>query len=623
MKGREVSFRETEITGGFWKERQDRFRSVTIDAVYDRFEETGRFEALKGGWKEGMPGKPHIFWDSDAAKWIEGAAYFLQKKRDEKLEARVDELIARLEKEQCADGYLNTYFTSVEPEARFTRQTEHELYCAGHLAEAAIAYAQATGKTKLLEITERYLTLIDRVFRVEHTASFDVPGHEEIELALFRLYEYTGKECWKTLAEYFLNERGCGTRETTYPGVGLEYMQSHLPVRRQREAVGHCVRALYLYSAMADMARADGDKEMEEACRALFADITGRKMAITGGVGSTYLGEAFTFAYDLPEYTAYNETCASIALAMFCRRMWLLDADGKYADCAERAIYNTVLSGISLSGDHFFYENPLAADPERNRFSESRGEQQRERLPILERVRVFDCSCCPPNLLRMVGSIADYMYSISGNTVYAHCYMEGNTTLEVEGKQIGLEQRTAYPYGGTVAIRVTAGGTFTMALHIPGWAGNTKVTVNKKTVSGTLCRGYFYLEREWKTGDELELVLPMQPRVVEANPRAVHLCGRAAVQCGPLVFCAEKADSDDWVLRDVRIRENAEFERDWMELAGIKIPVLKTVGQVRAERSELYTETMPERKEIPLELIPYFAWANRGVRDMTVWLLVS
>lgn len=398
---KEITFDKVNITGGFWKEKQDLFREKTIGAVYDRFEETGRFEALKCSWKEGMPFKPHIFWESDVTKWIEGAAYFLQKERDSSLEEKIDELVERMANYQDENGYLNVYFTVVEPEARFTRRTDHELYCAGHLIEGSIAYANATGKTKLLDIAEKYVDLIDRVFREEHSAAFDTPGHEEIELALFKLYEYTGKEKYRKLAEYFIDKRGCSSRDATYDFADQEHMQSHQPVRMQKTAEGHSVRALYLYSAMAYQARITGEEQLKESCKTLFENITKKRMYITGGIGSTHRGESFTFDYDLPEYTAYSETCASIALALFCRRMWLLDVDGKYADCAERSIYNTALAGISLSGDKFFYENPLAADPERNAFNESRAEGLREHLPILQRVKVFDCSCCPPNILRL------------------------------------------------------------------------------------------------------------------------------------------------------------------------------------------------------------------------------
>lgn len=326
--GEQNSFKNITITGGFWKKKQDLFRGVTMEAVYDRFEETGRFEALKFNWKEGMPNRPHIFWESDVTKWIEGAAYFLQKRRDPLLEEKIDELVGRMERAQEENGYLNAYFTVVEPEARFTRRTDHELYSAGHLIEGAIAYAQATGKNALLRVAVTYADLIDRVFRIEHSAGFDTPGHEEIELALMKLYRYTGEERYKALAEYFINTRGTSERDETYSFTDQEHMQSHLPVRKQLTAEGHSVRALYLYSGMADLAKENKEEELAGVCEALFDNIVNQRMYITGGVGSTHRGESFSFDYDLPEYTAYNETCASIALALFARRMWLIEADG-------------------------------------------------------------------------------------------------------------------------------------------------------------------------------------------------------------------------------------------------------------------------------------------------------
>lgn len=620
--GKHVSFKNMTVTGNFWKEKQDLFRKITVGAVYDRFEETGRFEALKFNWKEGMPNQPHIFWESDVTKWIEGAACFLQQQRDPELEAKVDELVERMQKTQEENGYLNAYFTVVEPEARFTRRTDHELYCAGHLVEGAVAYAEATGKTAMLEVAKKYIDLIDRVFRVEHSAKFDTPGHEEIELALFRLYQYTGDEKYKRLAEYFIDTRGTSDRDETYDFTDQEHMQSHKPVRMQETAEGHSVRALYLYSGMADMARAEKEEKLAEICKTLFNNITGKRMSITGGIGSTYRGESFTFDYDLPEYTAYNETCASIALAQFCRRMWLIEADSRYADCAERALYNTVLSGVSLSGDRFFYENPMAVDPKRNAFNDSRAEGLREHLPILERVKVFGCSCCPPNLLRTVGSVADYMYSVSEDTIYAHCYMSGEGVIDLNGRNITLKQETNYPYEGSIAFTTETGGNYTIALRIPGWASGHVITVNGEEAEHDLITGYAYINREWKPGDRMVLELPMDVKIVEGNPRIVDLAGRAAVMRGPLVFCGEGIDHGDRPLRDIRITRGNSFTEETAVIDGEIIPVLKTKAYVRQDTEELYLDTPAAEDEIELQLIPYFAWANRGVTEMTTWFLL-
>ena len=617
-----VSFADSGITGGFWKEKQDLFRRVTVDAVYNRFEETGRFEALKMNWKKGMPFQPHIFWESDVTKWIEGASYFLQKKRDPELEARIDELVDRMERTQDKDGYLNAYFTVVEPEARFTRRTDHELYCAGHLIEGAIAYAKATGKTKMLDVAIRYTDLIDRVFRIEHSAAFDTPGHEEIELALIKLYRYTKEERYLKLSAYFINTRGTSGRDGTYDFADQEHMQSHLPVRMQKTAEGHSVRALYLYSAMADLARETREEELLQACRILFENIVGKRMYITGGIGSTDRGESFTFDYDLPEYTAYNETCASIALALFCRRMWLIEADRKYADTAEQAIYNTVLGGVSLSGDEFFYENPMSVDPARNRFNDSRPDGLKEHLPILQRVKVFGCSCCPPNLIRFVGSVADFMYSTAGNTIFAHCYMEAESCVSLGDKKIYLIQKTGYPYEENVALQIQNSGNFEIAFRIPSWCENADIWINgEKTDSWTEKAGYRYILREWKEGDEIILKMDMKVRQIEGNPRVIDACGRVAITRGPLVFCAEGIDNGEKALKDIRIPSEAVFEVKEQDIGECRIPVLQTKGKVRRMFKGLYAKRGGEEEEICLKLIPYFAWANRGESEMTTSFL--
>ncbi|QHQ63226.1 glycoside hydrolase family 127 protein [Anaerocolumna sedimenticola] len=620
--GKPVSFDQIDVTDGFWKEKQELFYKVTIKSVYDRFEETGRFEALKFNWKEGMPNKPHIFWESDVTKWIEGAAYFLQKKRDPELETKVDELVERMVNTQDENGYLNAYFTVVEPDARFTRRTDHELYCAGHLVEGAIAYAKATGKTAMLQVAEKYIDLIDRVFRIDHSAKFDTPGHEEIELALMKLYDYTKEERYKLLAEYFINTRGTSNRDETYSFTDQEHMQSHLPVRKQFTAEGHSVRALYLYSGMADLALRNKEEELFQVCKELFSNIVNKRMYITGGIGSTHRGESFTFDYDLPEYTAYNETCASIALAMFCRRMWLIEPNGIYADCAEKALYNTVLSGVSLSGDSFFYENPLAVDPDRNIFNDSRPQGLKEHLPIMERVKVFDCSCCPPNLLRVVGSIADYMYSTAEDVIFAHCFMDAAGTVWLQDKAISLVQKTKYPYEGRIEITTQTDGTYTLALRIPAWAKKADITINGEEISAPVKDGYAYCKRSWKTGDKVSLNLEMEIKVLEANPKVVDLCGRAAVTRGPLVYCAESADNN-YELRDARISRSGEYTTIQDSICKAEIPVITTSASVRDGFDQLYRDKSATRHTVPLKLIPYFARANRGKTELCTWFLLE
>lgn len=643
--GKSVGFDAVTLKDGFWKEIQDLGRAVTMDAVYDRFEETGRFASLKCDWKEGMPFKPHIFWDSDITKWMEGAAYYLKKQRDPALEEKIDTLVSWMEANQGEDGYQNTYFTTVEPDAKFTRRTDHELYCAGHLVEGALAYYDATGKRNMLDMAIRYIDLIDRVFRVDHSAAFDTPGHQEIELALVKLYKFTGEERYKKLAEYFIDTRGNSEKDVPYAEADMANMQSHLPVREQKTAEGHSVRAVYQMCGMADLALLNQEEEMTQACETLFENITQKRMHITGGLGTTHLGESFTIDYDLPEYRTYNETCASIAMALFCRRMWLIDADGKYADCAERSLYNTVLSGISLSGDRFFYENPIAADPKITECYAKRPAGISQHMPILERVKVFNCSCCPPNLVRTMGSIGDYMYSTSENMIFAHCYMHADAAITLGDQEVVLHQKTAYPYEGEITIETETAGDYTIAVRIPAWSQTWTLSVNGIKLTGDCAegtamagespaaeikqeKGYVYITRTWTAGDVLTLDLDMSAQLVEANPQASSLCGRVAVTRGPIVYCAEGIDNDNVSLRDIRISPQAEFSCTMEDICGRKLPVLRTQAAIRKGYADLYRpyragKNQTEMQEITLTLIPYMAWANRGVTEMNTWFLVS
>ena len=347
-----VEFNNIKITGGFWKERQDLIRNVTAKAVYDRFYDTGRIDAFKFDKKSEI--KPHIFWDSDVAKWMEGVAYLIQEKSEPQLEAIVENLIDLIEKNQDDCGYFNIFFTVVEPQNRFVNRDCHELYCAGHLMEAAVAYYYATGKRKFLDLMCKYADYIEKRFKIDKDAEFVTPGHQEIELALVKMYEATGEKRYLELSKFFIDERGKRS-EFKYDWCKESYHQSHIPVREQKEAVGHAVRATYLYCAMADLALRYNDKDLQSACETIFEDIVNHKMYITGGIGSSRAGEAFTIPYDLPNLIAYTESCAAIGLILFCHRMLLLTNDVKYSHVIERALYNGFLSSFSLDGKSFFY----------------------------------------------------------------------------------------------------------------------------------------------------------------------------------------------------------------------------------------------------------------------------
>jgi len=582
-----IGCRDIDITGGFWHQMQQRNREVTVPAVRARFLETGRFDALDFStpWAEGK--KPHIFWDSDIAKWLEAAAYILQKESDPQLEQAVEEALSLIEKNQGEDGYFNSYFITVEPEKRWQNRDAHELYCAGHLIEAAVAYYEATGRDRFLNCMLRYAAYIEKVFVSEDSAAFQTPGHEEIELALVKLHRCTGDERWLRLAQFFIDQRGANDKDKPIYNAKPSYCQSHLPVREQATAEGHAVRATYLYCAMADLALECGDEGLAQACRALFGNITERRMYITGGLGSSHHGEAFTFDCDLPNETAYSETCASIGLALFARRMIALEPDGRYADTAERAIYNCVLAGVSEDGRAFFYENPLEIHPDIRK----RG----ERFPTTKRKEVFDCSCCPPNVARFIASFAEFLFTREGDTVFVHHYASANTDC--------VEMTTEYPRDGKIDLKVR--GMKRLALRIPGWCEAFECSA-----PGKLDRGYYYIDVP--AGElALTLTLDMPVRLVYADARVYENIGRAAVTRGPVVYCMEGIDNGT-NLRALSIAPEAHF------IGGFDL--LECDGYRLEEREALYASEPPQRVPQRLRFIPYYRYANRGENEMAVWV---
>ena len=612
-----VNFSNVNITGGFWYEKQKMNENVTINAVYDRFYDTGRVEAFACKWKEGDESvvRPHFFWDSDVAKWIEGAAYIMQKQSRPDLEEKIEHIIDMIEENQWEDGYINSYFTVVKEETRFTNRDRHELYCCGHLIEAAIAYYRVTGKDRFLKIMLRYVDLVDRLFRVENSAAFETPGHEEIELALFKLYELTKDEKHLTLAKHFIDRRGNskkdgndGNLDRRYNIAG-EYAQSHLPVRKQTEAIGHSVRAHYLYTAMADYARITEDPTMLEACRTLFEDIINKKMYITGSCGSSFLGEAFTKGYDLPNEKAYTETCAAISLAYFADRMLKTELNGKYADIVERALYNGALSGVSLDGKAFFYENPL----EINLFNHGRHgnnllEMQKkfDRLPITQRVEVFGCSCCPPNINRLLASIGDYLYSADGDTVAVNQFAQSDAQIG----NMKISQITNYPFDGKVEIK--AEGVKTLKVRIPGWCEKYTISANYK-----LENGYAVIE---DPASSVTVEFDMPVRLVYANAEVFHNAGRVAVCRGPIVYCAESKDNGTDNLNALIIEgvNNASIIED--SFSGL--PEIELDGKISVSGSSLYSFEPPKYEARRIRFIPFNSFANRGADNMLVWFRI-
>ena len=592
------SYQNVQLRGGYLFDKQELNRSTTIDAVYDRFFETGRISAFDFSYDPTVPGsvKPHFFWDSDVAKWIEGVAYILKHYPEmHELEKKADSIISKIKQHQEDSGYFNIYFTVVEPNNRFTNRNAHELYCAGHLMEAAVAYADATGKTELLSCMEKYADLIYKAFVIDKSAKFNTPGHEEIELALVRMYRYTGKKKYLELAAYFINMRGTAV-EQDHP----ENDQSHKPVREQTEAVGHAVRALYLYTGMAYLAKETEEDALKQACQVLWNDVTSHKMYVTGGVGSTNIGEAFTSSYDLPSDTAYAETCAAIALMFFSNAMLALETDAKYADVVERALYNGVLSGLSLDGKKFFYTNPLEINLA-ERWSSSWG---RRIFPITQRPDIFNCSCCPPNINRLLPSLGNYVYGREGDTLYVNQFVSSQLTHD----EVCCTQETDYPRSGKIQLRAT--GVAKVAVRIPGWCDH--FTFNKPY---TIERGYAVLEND---GGEIVAEFDVKPHLVYADSRVIRNAGRVCVVRGPVVYCAEGVDNGPY-MHSYSIPQEPEFTEVYDESMGLYTLQLPCVRETDFG-DRLYANRAPQKVEETLKLIPYNCFANRGETDMIVWL---
>ena len=602
---RNIEFSDVEITGGFWQTRQKINSEVTLRSVYERFRETNRFRALECKWKDGDPDMPHIFWDSDVAKWIEGAAYILNAHADQSVEDIIEKVIDCIIDNSDENGYFNSHYLVTEQDKRFHDRSCHELYCAGHLIEAAAAYYDSTGKDRFLKAMCKFADYIEKVFKTEKSAAFATPGHPELELALMRLYKTTGEKRYADLAKYFIDEHGKHPEEGKYcaPWCNEYYNQDETPIRERKTAEGHCVRALYLMCGAADVAAEYGDDELKKACERVFDNLVNRRMYITGGIGSAYIGEAFTVDYDLPNRTAYAETCAAISLVMFANRMLQFGADAKYADIVEQAMYNGVLSGVSMDGKSFFYENPLEMDPEFNHVNTST--TQKERFPITQRLEVFECSCCPPNILRFVASVAGLLYGFDDDTVYVHQYMDSTT----EANGIRLTQKTEYPKNGRVTVTCDANKHY-IALRIPGWC--KRFTLNRDYV---VKNGYAYVTLEGK--NEIEMVFDMPVRAVAANRRVHADAGRVAVMRGPVVYCAEGVDNGA-DLKSVSLDIHTAFA---LQDGAFFLPDLKTTAYRPKQTEKLYCEAGEDYEEIPLTLIPYYAFANRGETEMQVWLL--
>lgn len=565
-----------------------------------------------------------VFQDSDVAKWLEAVAYSLWVHPDPELERDADEVIDIIAKAQQEDGYLDTYFTIKEPEHRWKNLLEgHELYCMGHMMEAACGYYEVTGKKKILDVAEKMADCIGAVFNENH---YGIPGHEEVEVGLMRIYQLTGDEKYCRIASYFIESRG---RQKDFfhkerenrdfeifhmdPDY-LEYNQSHAPVREQKSAEGHAVRAVYLYRAMADLAAATGDESLKQACETLMDSILQKKMYLTGAIGSSGEWEAFSKDYDLPPDRAYAETCAQIGLVFFAKAMLDLDPKGKYADIIERCIYNSTISGMQQDGKHFFYVNPLETNPGLS------GEVFGMKHVLPERPGWYACACCPPNLARMILSIGKYCWSESDDTIYSHLMIGQEAQLS----HADIRVETEYPWKGDVKYTLTpkTQEEFTFAIHVPGYVkeASLRITVNGEAADFCMEEGYAYIRRSWKEGDTVQMTFPMEVRRMYGTVRCLDTVGCVGLMRGPMVYCFEGVDNGPQ-LQALILPRDSEIEVAQETEGVLEGTVILTMKALREEDSdELYASRAPERKPVTMKAVPYYLWGNRGLGQMRVWI---
>ncbi len=631
--------KNVKVKDGFWSKYEDIAKNVIIpyqwDAINDNVPDTEPSHAIKNfkiaaGEMEGEF-RGFVFQDSDVAKWLEAVAYRLTIAPDSELEKTADSVIDLIGRAQREDGYLDTYYQIKEVGKEFTNLLDcHEMYVAGHMAEAAVAYYEATGKRKLLDIICKFLDLIASRVGAEEGKLHGYSGHPEIELALVRVYKATGEKKYLDFCEYLVNERG---KEPNFFQQELEkrnfinmwggkdkhadtvYCQAHKPLREQKEAVGHSVRAGYLYTGAAHLAAELGDKSLFDACETLWDNATKKQMYVTGGFGSQVHGEAFSFDYQLPNDLSYTETCAAISFAFFAQKMLMCDVDSKYSDVLERILYNGSISGMALDGRHFFYTNPLETWDEQNK-----------RVPAFRHNKIkrpgwFGCACCPPNLARMITSLGNYIYSVGDNTVYTHLYIGSDATLTVGGNTVKITQQSNLPWEGKSEFTLSL-GSYTFAVRVPSWADTFNVKVNGKAASYTTKKGYAYIEGNWNDGDVIEIDMPLTVKMVEANPLVREDAGKVAICRGPVVYCMESKDNGDR-LSSICLAADTTFrcEKD-EELFPGSISIYADALKKKAwETNDLYKAFTNSFEEIEVKFIPYAFWGNRDDnREMAVWV---
>ena len=617
-----VPFTSVKVTDNFWGQRFQASREVTIPLAFSKCEETGRYENFV---KAAHPSDTYkvegfSFDDTDVYKTIEGASYSLQTYPDKKLQKYIDSVLVIVAGAQEPDGYLYTART-MNPKHPHNwagkerwvavENLSHEFYNLGHMIEGAVAHYQATGKRNFLDIAIKYADCVCREIGNGPQQKKYVPGHQIAEMALVKLYMVTGDKKYLDQAKFFLDTRGYTSRKDAYS-------QAHKPVVEQDEAVGHAVRAVYMYSGMADVAAITGDSSYIKAIDKIWDNIVSKKIYITGGIGARHAGEAFGNNYELPNLSAYCETCAAIGNVYMNYRLFLLHGDAKYFDVLERTLYNGLISGVSLDGGSFFYPNPLS----------SNGKYSRKPW--------FGCACCPSNVSRFIPSLPGYVYAVKNDQVYVNLYLSNKAELKVDKKKILLEQETGYPWNGDIRLKITQGNQdFTMKLRIPGWvrgnvlpsdlysyADNQKpayqVSVNGQTVESDVNDGYLSIARKWKKGDVVEVHFDMIPRIVKANPKVEADHGRVAVERGPIVYCAEWPDNR-FNVHSILLNQHPQFK------VTDKPELLYGIRQITTDAQALSYDKAGKlvTKDVELTLIPYYAWAHRGEGDMEVWLPID
>ncbi len=616
---RPVAVSAVTLTGGLLAARRETNRTVSLRTQFEQIEQTHRidnFRRAAGKIETDYVGV--YFNDSDVYKWVEAAAWSLASTPDPELDALLDRVITEIGDSQRPDGYLNSYFAVDRADERWTNPDLHETYCAGHLFQAAVAHFRATGKTSLLDVARRYADHIDATFGPEDEGKrFWIDGHEEVELALIELARATGEVRYVDLAKYFIDTRGHQRLPKPYGDRPMSYHQDHEPLRETSEVVGHAVRQLYYTIGATDLTLERPEAALDDALGRLWESATERKMYVTGGFGARWEGEAFGDDYELPNDSAYAETCAAIAGAMWGWRLFLRTGEPRYLDVLERALFNNVLAGLSQSGDRYFYQNPLEDD----------GDHRRSEW--------FGTACCPPNVARTLASLPGYLYATDdAGGIFVTLYADSDAVIDrTDAEPVRIAQRTSYPWDGTVTLRVDTPGRYAVHLRIPGWVGEApSVTVNGQDAAVVRSAAAFAtIERDWRSGDTVELLLPMPVRRIVANPNVTADGGRVALERGPLVYCVEAADNDGRDVRTAILDADGEITSQFRpDLLGgvvtLSLPA-HVAGPERAWSGRLYhaTTDLAAQPDEPVSLtaIPYYAWANRETGPMVVWLRTS